>query len=158
MGWRWLPLATPQFRLCFTVYIYMEIKLSNRFGCLASSSILTMEEESESTTGPLAMEKEIETTTGPNWLDLPSDLTENILQRLGIEIVTSACRVCTQWLKICKDPLMWRTIRMCYVPGLSYLRFRRIFYNFVKRSCGHLQDINIEYYCTDDILKCIADK
>ncbi|AES71649.1 F-box/LRR protein [Medicago truncatula] len=115
-----------------------------------------MEEESESTTGPPAMEEESESTR-PNWLDLPSDLTENILQRLGIEIVTSACCVCTQWLKICKDPLMWRTIRMCYICDLSYLRFRRIFYKVVNRSCGHLKDINIEYYCTDDILKCIAD-
>ncbi|KAJ1387090.1 F-box-like domain superfamily [Sesbania bispinosa] len=31
----------------------------------------------------------------PNWLELPRDVTANILQRLGaVEIVTSACRVC----------------------------------------------------------------
>ena len=59
------------------------------------------------------MEEESESTTGPNWLDLASDLTTNILQRLGtFEILTTACLVCTQWFKICKDPLMWRTIHM----------------------------------------------
>ncbi|KAJ1427621.1 F-box/LRR protein [Sesbania bispinosa] len=32
---------------------------------------------------------------GPNWLELPRDVTANILQRLGVvEIVTSACQVC----------------------------------------------------------------
>jgi hypothetical protein len=50
---------------------------------------------------------------GPNWLELPRDITSNILQRLGVvEILTNACNVCPYWWSICKDPRMWRTIHM----------------------------------------------
>ncbi|KEH22429.1 putative F-box/LRR-repeat protein 23 [Medicago truncatula] len=56
-----------------------------------------------------------EISEGPNWLDLPRDITQNILQRLNaVEIVTSASLVCALWWNICKEPLMWRTIHMGY--------------------------------------------
>ncbi|XP_076935104.1 putative F-box/LRR-repeat protein 23 [Bidens hawaiensis] len=46
-----------------------------------------------------------------NWLDLPSDLTINILQRVGVvDIVQNAQIVCTAWRDICKDPAMWRVV------------------------------------------------
>lgn len=52
---------------------------------------------------------------GPNWLDLPRDITQNILQRLNaVEIVTSASLVCALWWNICKEPLMWPTFHMGY--------------------------------------------
>nr|XP_043638344.1 putative F-box/LRR-repeat protein 23 [Erigeron canadensis] len=43
-----------------------------------------------------------------DWLDLPSDVTANILQRLGVpDIIQNAQRVCTVWRRICKhDPAM----------------------------------------------------
>ncbi|XP_058734273.1 F-box protein SKIP19-like [Vicia villosa] len=62
----------------------------------------------------LAREVKMENTTRkPNWLELPRDVTLNMLQRLHtVEVITSACLVCPLWWNICKDPYMWRTIRM----------------------------------------------
>jgi len=119
-----------------------------------------MEEESESTTGPPAMEEESKSTTVPNWLDLPSDLTLNILKRLDIlTILTEVCLVCTQWLKICKNPLMWRTIHMPKYMDVNPGDIGKICCNAVKLSCGHLESIIIDDdYAIDDLFKCIADK
>jgi hypothetical protein len=95
------------------------------------------------------MEVESESAIGPNWLDLPRDLTENILERLDtIEIVMSAMRVCPLWWNICKDPLMWRTIRISYHNSDPYDDFRGMDLNLVcrlavERSCNHLEDIDI---------------
>ncbi|CAK8566643.1 unnamed protein product [Lathyrus sativus] len=122
-----------------------------------------------------AKEAEVESTMLPNWLDLPWDITSNILQRLGtVEVATSACLVCPLWWNICKDPLMWHTIHISYFKSLfhnnytDYLRILGPFYKndleyqkvcryAVDRSCGHLIDINIEYFCTDDLLESIAE-
>ena len=107
------------------------------------------------------MEEERESTIGPNWLDLPSDLTANILQRLGTyKILTSACGVCLQWWNICKDPLMWRTIRMCYLCNslYNYAEMEKVCCKAVEQSCGHLEVIDIAHFCANDLLKCIADK
>ncbi|GAU22400.1 hypothetical protein TSUD_122860 [Trifolium subterraneum] len=61
----------------------------------------------------------------PNWLELPTDITTNILQRLStIDIVTSACQVCPLWWNICKDPLMWRTVDMTSCAGSHIQRLR----------------------------------
>ncbi|GAU42086.1 hypothetical protein TSUD_134700 [Trifolium subterraneum] len=106
------------------------------------------------------MEVESEVTTGPNWLDLPRDVTSNILQRLGtIEIVTSACQVCPLWWNICKDPLMWRTINIHGIRHLSYDydELENICCNAIERSCNHLEEIDIELFGTDNLLKCIAN-
>ncbi|KAJ0841944.1 putative F-box domain-containing protein [Helianthus annuus] len=52
-----------------------------------------------------------------NWLDLPSDVTANILNRIGmVDILENAQKVCTAWRKICKDPPMWRVINMNDIP------------------------------------------
>ncbi|XP_058781736.1 putative F-box/LRR-repeat protein 23 [Vicia villosa] len=102
------------------------------------------------------MEFYSETTTGPNWLDLPKDLTANILKRLGtFEILASASRVCPLWWNICKDPLMWRTIHMPHVRNYKYLD--NICCIAVERSCGQLEDIDIERFATDNLLECIAN-
>ncbi|CAJ2640727.1 unnamed protein product [Trifolium pratense] len=104
-------------------------------------------------------EVEGESVTVPNWLELPKDITTNILQRLEtFEIVTSACLVCPLWWNICKDPLMWRTIRM---------RKRNIYHSdnnlvdicrfAIERSCGQLESICVEYFGTDELLQCIAE-
>lgn len=78
-------------------------------------------------------EAEGEIQTGPNWLELPRDITANILQKVGVvEIVTSACLVCPLWWKICRYA--------------------------VERSLGHLEDIDIQYFGTDDLLKFIAHR
>ncbi|XP_058722147.1 putative F-box/LRR-repeat protein 23 [Vicia villosa] len=107
-----------------------------------------------------AKEVECERIMKPNWLQLPADIMSNILQRLGTtEIVTSACHVCPLWWKICKDPLMWRTIHITNPSNSPYSHedLEKICRFAVKRSCGHLEDIDIEYFGTDDLLECIAD-
>ncbi|GAU42383.1 hypothetical protein TSUD_123790 [Trifolium subterraneum] len=108
---------------------------------------------------------EIERTTDqPNWLELPKDVTSNILQRLGtVEIITSACQVCSLWWNICKDPFMWRTIHITIVNySPRYIRHGvnlvKICRNAVARSCGQLEDIAFEFYVTDNLLAYIADR
>ena len=100
----------------------------------------------------------------PNWLELPRDVTANILQRLGaIEILTSACQVCPLWWNICKDPHMWHTVRItnfCYSPCSRYdygNNFTKICCIAVARSCGQLEDIAIKYVGTNDLLAYITD-
>jgi len=81
----------------------------------------------------------VECTTKPNWLELPVDLTKNILQRLDtVDIVTSARNVCPLWWNVCKDPLMWRTIHM--IKRVSPFDFRcleKICHCAVDLSCGY---------------------
>jgi len=100
----------------------------------------------------------------PNWLELPRDVTANILQRLGaIEILASACQVCPLWWNICKDPHMWHTVHITnfrYSPCSRYNygdNLTKICRNAVARSCGQLEDIAIDYIGTDDLLGYIAD-
>lgn len=103
-------------------------------------------------------EAEGEIPIRPNWLELPTDVTKNILCRLDtIEIVTSACLVCPLWWNICKNPLMWQTIHISNLLSSSYDLVKICTYA-VDRSCGHLKSIDIEYFCTDDLLKYIVDR
>lgn len=108
------------------------------------------------------MEAEGEIQTEPNWLELPREVAANILQRLGVvEIVTSVCLVCPQWWNICKEPLFWRTIDMRNESNdihPSIYDLVKICCYAVERSSGHLEDIDIQYFGTDDLLKFIADR
>jgi hypothetical protein len=129
------------------------IKLQSRFVCTMSMDSFPVKE----------VDGEI-----PNWLELPRDITSNILQRLcSFDIVTSACQVCPLWWNICKDPLMWRTIDMIqtHMPRDSRSRYYAIAdENLVKicrfaidRSCCQLENIDIADFGTDDLLAYIAD-
>ncbi|XP_058752318.1 F-box protein SKIP19-like [Vicia villosa] len=97
----------------------------------------------------------------PNWLELPIDLTKNILQRLDtVEIVTSARNVCPLWWNICKDPLMWRTIDM---SSFHIIRFNRSCLDQICRcaidlSSSHLEGIAISAFGTDDLLEYMAHR
>ncbi|XP_058783594.1 putative F-box/LRR-repeat protein 23 [Vicia villosa] len=99
--------------------------------------------------------------TKPNWLELPIDLTKNILERLDtVQIVTSARNVCPLWWNICKDPLMWRTIR---IDNIHYTLFgygclEKICRLAVDLSCGQVEDINIDVIGTDALFKYIAHR
>jgi hypothetical protein len=95
-----------------------------------------------------------------NWLDLPSDLTSNILKRIGVvDILENAQKVCTTWLKISKDPAMWRVIHLRYSPG-SHTRpqLRQMCKRAVDRSQGQLVDITLVDFANDDVLKYISDR
>ncbi|CAK8566637.1 unnamed protein product [Lathyrus sativus] len=107
----------------------------------------------------MEVEKEI-VIARPNWVELPRDLTENILHRLEtIELLTSACHVCTSWWNICKDPHMWRTISMTHycISRISEDNLEMFCRNAIERSCGQLESIDIEHFATDDLLAYIAD-
>ncbi|KAE7996121.1 hypothetical protein FH972_000869 [Carpinus fangiana] len=94
-----------------------------------------------------------------NWLELPRDLTESILLRLGaIEILTSAQWVCSPWRKLCKEPSMWLAIDM-RKPGdhWKFPQLEKMCREAVDRSCGQLVDIKVEDFGTDELLRHIAD-
>ncbi|GAU41420.1 hypothetical protein TSUD_245050 [Trifolium subterraneum] len=97
----------------------------------------------------------------PNWIELPRDITINILKRLDtLDIVTSVCVVCPLWWNICKDPLLWRTINMMREISLSYFdtRLQKICRYAVDRSSGYLKDIYINEFATNDLLHHIANR
>ncbi|XP_047940814.1 putative F-box/LRR-repeat protein 23 [Salvia hispanica] len=49
--------------------------------------------------------------SSPPWMNLPRDVTANILQRLGEEeLLRSALLVCSSWWRISKDPALWRVL------------------------------------------------
>ncbi|KAL5076888.1 hypothetical protein RYX36_015872 [Vicia faba] len=103
-------------------------------------------------------ETERESIALPNWLELPRDITVNILQRLAtIEIVTSVRFVCPMWWYMFKDPLMWRNINMTEFSFITYFDPTKICHYAIKQSCGHLEDVIIQYFGTDDLLEFIAD-
>ncbi|XP_076925493.1 putative F-box/LRR-repeat protein 9 [Bidens hawaiensis] len=96
-----------------------------------------------------------------NWLELPSDLMLNILQRVcAHDILENAQKVCTAWHEICKDPVMWRVVyidpmlirnNICsYHPHLSKLS--------VDRSQGQLVDLTLVNECNAKLLQYVADR
>ncbi|GAU22406.1 hypothetical protein TSUD_122920 [Trifolium subterraneum] len=94
----------------------------------------------------------------PNWLELPRDITANILQRLDtVDMVTSVCQVCPLWWNICKGPFMWRSIHMTMIHNSPYDLVKICCYA-IQRSCGQLENVQIRCFGTDDLLKCIAEK
>ncbi|KAL3643695.1 hypothetical protein CASFOL_014510 [Castilleja foliolosa] len=97
----------------------------------------------------------------PPWIELPTDVTANILQRLGaMEILESAEKVCLTWRAVCKIPAIWRVIDMensgDLIETAKYCEFmcRRA----VDRSLGELIQINIEFFGTNDLLLYISER
>ncbi|XP_057426228.1 putative F-box/LRR-repeat protein 9 [Lotus japonicus] len=99
-----------------------------------------------------------ESTERPNWLELPKEVTSNIFQKLGaLEVLTSARQVCSLWWNISKEPLMWRTIDLTKPPHYPQPTLVNLCCYAIEQSCGHLEDISIEFFATDKVLKCIAN-
>ncbi|KAL5066961.1 hypothetical protein RYX36_017848 [Vicia faba] len=100
------------------------------------------------------------TRTKPNWLELPRDVTLNILQRLRtVEIITSACLVCPLWWNFCKEPCIWRTIRMhmslySHYDNEDLVKMCRY---AVLKSCGQLEEIYISSFGNDELLEYITN-
>nr|XP_043614351.1 putative F-box/LRR-repeat protein 23 [Erigeron canadensis] len=87
-----------------------------------------------------------------DWLDLPSDVTANILQRVGVsDILEDAQKVCTAWRKICKDPCMWKVIKIVSFDDKMMGK------KAVDRSQGQLVDISI-CSCNDQLLSYVANR
>lgn len=94
----------------------------------------------------------------PNWLELPKDVTSKILQLLGpVEIVKNARRVCAMWRNICRDPSMWKSIEMIKARKSPY-NLEKICMYAVDQGCDHVEEINVEYFATDELIKKIAER
>lgn len=96
-----------------------------------------------------------------NWLELPRDVTASILSRLGaFEILESAQKVCLLWRDICKDHSLWRTIDMRGEGfGLEMdSELVKMCMHAIDRSQGELVDLNIECFCSDDLLSYIPQR
>ncbi|XP_057747880.1 putative F-box/LRR-repeat protein 23 [Arachis stenosperma] len=118
---------------------------------------------SVSVAGEVSEAKVEETTIAavfPNWLDLPTAVTANILQKVGhVDVLKSVQFVCTGWHCISMDPLFWRTIRV--TAPKTYLDLvvgKHGFYAIkaINRSCSQLEDISIAYP-TASILRHISN-
>ncbi|XP_076935106.1 putative F-box protein At4g05475 isoform X2 [Bidens hawaiensis] len=94
-----------------------------------------------------------------NWLELPSNLVVNILQRIDVfEILENAQKVCTAWRDICKDPAMWRVIYIDRFPYQSERVGREIIKCVVDRSRGQLLDLTIVGICDHELLQYVVDR
>ena len=96
----------------------------------------------------------------PNWLDLPRDVTAEILLKLGtVEINTSAQYVCTSWRSISMDPTMWKSIDINLSDFVDKIYdVECLCRHLVDRSHGALVDINMQHFGSDDLLKYITDR
>lgn len=97
-------------------------------------------------------------TPAPPWIDLPMDVTADILHRLGAaEMLETAEKVCKTWRNVCRDRSMWRVVDVknsgscCDTRRLGSMCRRA-----VDRSDGDLMDINIEYFGNDELLHYIS--
>lgn len=94
----------------------------------------------------------------PPWIELPEDVTANILQRLGdAEILKSAEKVCTTWKNLCVDPAMWRVVDLRNSSG-GGSDFDLMCRRAVDRSQGQLIDLSITGFGGDELMKYIADR
>ncbi|KAL3616941.1 hypothetical protein CASFOL_039335 [Castilleja foliolosa] len=97
----------------------------------------------------------------PPWIELPRDVTENILRRLGsVEILQNAEKVCTTWRSVCSDPSLWRVIDLKRFGDDHELLSSpdTICRRAVYHSQGELTDLNIEFLGTDDLLHYISER
>ena len=95
----------------------------------------------------------------PPWIDLPEDLTVNILQRLDVvEILESAQNVCATWWRITKNPVMWRVINFTCRLFVGY-KANNIFRCAVDRSQGQLLELKFSGIRVDvDLLDYAAER
>nr|XP_043627257.1 putative F-box/LRR-repeat protein 23 [Erigeron canadensis] len=100
------------------------------------------------------------TATKRNWLDLPSDVTANILSRVGVfDILENVQKVCTTWYQICKDPTFWRVVSIDNSSNLIGLSVcSNVVKHVVTRSQGQLVDISMKEVCDKYLLQFIADR
>ncbi|XP_076932277.1 putative F-box/LRR-repeat protein 23 [Bidens hawaiensis] len=96
-----------------------------------------------------------------NWLELPSDIMVNILQRVGVDdILHNAQKVCTAWREIYKDPAMWRVVCMDKFSAKfrGVRKCSQMCKHVVDISQGQLVDLTLIGFCHDELLQYIADR
>ncbi|KAG6416681.1 hypothetical protein SASPL_124116 [Salvia splendens] len=104
--------------------------------------------------------RNIDVPPPPQWIELPWDVTADILQRLGSEgMLTSAQQVCTTWWKVCKDPSLWRVIDFSDKKQSPHLNKYTVMCRCaVDRSQGQLVDLTIQYFGGDTLLEYITER
>lgn len=94
-----------------------------------------------------------------NWLELPSDLTSSILQRLGTEgVLVSARKVCKTWRTICSDPAMWRVVNLGHSDFESELEMEKLAKKAVDLSCGQLLEFSVQDFASDELLRYVSER
>ncbi|KAE9584646.1 putative F-box domain, leucine-rich repeat domain, L domain-containing protein [Lupinus albus] len=105
----------------------------------------------------------IESKRKPNWVELPRDITRMILKKLSvIDFILNAQYVSCEWRNICKDPLMWCTIKMAYVwintdRCLCLSKLNKICRYVIDLSSGHLNHIFIYDFGDNNLLEYIVN-
>ncbi|XP_047955073.1 putative F-box/LRR-repeat protein 23 isoform X1 [Salvia hispanica] len=99
-------------------------------------------------------------SSSPPWIELPLDVTANILQRLGAEeMLCSAQQVCATWWNVCKDPSLWRVIDFSGTKQIDRTaKYTAMCRRAVDRSRGQLTDFTIQYFGGDELMEYIADR
>ncbi|XP_041995882.1 putative F-box/LRR-repeat protein 23 [Salvia splendens] len=98
-------------------------------------------------------------SSSPPWIELPGDVTANILHRLGAEGMLTSAQVCATWWKVSKDPSLWRVIdfsnpRQGVFSGEYNVMCRRA----VDRSQGQLLDLTVQYFGDNALLDYIVHR
>ena len=97
--------------------------------------------------------------TPPPWIELPDELTANILQRLSAEeILETAQEVCTTWWRISKTLPTWRVLELD-IDRYGGNDFEMFYTCAINRSQGELTDLN-RTYCTkyEDMLDYVVER
>ncbi|XP_019180200.1 PREDICTED: putative F-box/LRR-repeat protein 23 [Ipomoea nil] len=98
--------------------------------------------------------------TAVPWVDLPREVTANILQRLSVEDIFQSAQVCTVWWRLLQDPSMWRYVDLWNLeaePG-KVRDWDKICRVVVNRSEGQLISIKLSHFATDRLLFYIAQR
>lgn len=97
--------------------------------------------------------------TPPPWIELPEELTANILQRLSAEdILESAQEVCTTWWRISKTLPTWRVLELD-IDKYGGNDFEMFYTCAVNRSQGELTDLKMTYcFKYEDLLDYVVER
>ncbi|KAL8458683.1 hypothetical protein ACS0TY_036258 [Phlomoides rotata] len=95
----------------------------------------------------------------PQWIELPGDVTANILHRLGaVEILQSAQKVCTTWWRVCQDPAMWRVIHITHDGDDRYGQIPAMCRRVLDLSQGQLLDLTIKGFWNVELPNYVLDR
>ncbi|XP_057763924.1 F-box protein SKIP19-like [Salvia miltiorrhiza] len=98
----------------------------------------------------------------PPWIELPGDVTANIMQMVGAEgMLMSAQQVCSTWWKACKDPALWRVIDLFNPDSDSRTvekKYVAMCRRAVDRSQGQLVDLTIKFFGDGELINYVADR
>ncbi|MCL7033380.1 hypothetical protein MKW94_024671 [Papaver nudicaule] len=90
-----------------------------------------------------------------DWLELPPDVLAHIFLKLGaMDILFIAQSVCSTWRRVCREPLLFRSI----VMRNRWYDMEKMTREAVDRSCGQLVEFSMENFGNDELVNYIADR